>query len=192
MKTPYHPATIAAHAAGALDPQTGGVVPAWQPSTTYYRDASNALLRGDNLYARDQSDTLRQAEEVLRRIEGAAETRLFPSGMAAIAALVRALPRGARIVLQKGIYWGTTAWMREHCAMAELALTEVPAGEMAAAIADLEPELTFAEMPSNPWLEVVDIAALAQAGPGLLAVDATAATPLLLKPLALGADVVMH
>ena len=192
MKKHSRPATIAAHAAGALDPQTGGVVPAWQPSTTYYRDASNALVRGDNLYARDQSDTLRQAEEVLRQLEGAAETLLFPSGMAATAALFRTLPRGARVVLQKGIYWGTTAWVREFCAAAEIALTEVPAAEMVQAVGQLEPELTFAEMPSNPWLEVVDITALAEAGTGLLCVDATAATPVLMKPLGLGADVVMH
>ena len=61
------PATIAAHAAGAVDPQSGGVVPALQPSTTYLRDEDYALIRPDNIYSRADSDNLRQAEEVLRR-----------------------------------------------------------------------------------------------------------------------------
>ena len=61
MKKTLDPATIAAHAAGALDPQSGGVVPALQPSTTFLRDENYALIRPDNIYSRDNSYNMRQA-----------------------------------------------------------------------------------------------------------------------------------
>lgn len=192
MNKTHKPATIAAHAAGALDPQTGGVVPALQPSTTYLRDENYALIRPDNIYSRDNSDNLRQAEAVLRRLENAAETLLFPSGMAAIAAVFRALPNGARVILQSGIYWGTTQWVRDFCARRDVTLTEVDADDLLATAKARQADLIFVETPSNPWLKTVDIRALAGASDAILVVDATAATPILMQPLALGADIVMH
>ena len=186
------PATIAAHAAGAYDPQTGGVVPALQPSTTYLRDETYALMRPDNLYARDDSDNLRQAQEVLRRLEGAAETLLFPSGMAAIAAAFRTLPAGATAIVQSGIYWGTTAWVRAFCERRAITLVEVDADQIIATCTARPADMVFIETPSNPWLKTVDIAAVKAATTGILVVDATAATPILMQPLALGADLVMH
>lgn len=186
------PATIAAHAAGALDAQSGGVVPALQPSTTFIRDEDYALVRPDNIYSRDNSDNLRQAEEVLRQLEGASETLLFPSGMAAIAAVFRTLPNGATAVLQSGIYWGTTAWIREFCARREITLIEVDATDLQTTCASTPADLVFIETPSNPWLKSVDIGAVKAATSGLLVVDATAATPILTRALDFGADIVMH
>lgn len=198
MSKPKHPATIAAHAAGALDRDGAGVVPVIQTSTTYLRDESYTLIRPDNVYARDQSDTIRQAEEVLRQLENAAATLLFPAGMAAIAAVMRTLRAGDVAVLQSGIYWGTTAWVRDFCARRDVVLHEVDcsdAAALAALCAKVKPALVFVETPSNPWLKTTDIAAAAQAAHaqgGKLVVDATAATPILMQPLALGADIVMH
>jgi cystathionine gamma-synthase len=192
MKNDLKPATIAAHAAGALDPQSGGVVPALQPSTTFMRDENYDLLRDDNIYARDNSDNLRQAERVLQRLEGAADTLLFPSGMAAIAAVFRTLPNGACAVIQSGIYWGTTAWIRDFCARREIVLIEADVPELAQACATHDPALVFIETPSNPWLKTVDVQALSDATDATLVVDATAATPILMQPLAHGADIVMH
>ncbi len=186
------PATIAAHAAGALDPQSGGVVPALQPSTTFYRDASYTPIRSDNIYARDNSDNLRQAEEVLRQLEGAAETLLFPSGMAAIAAMFRTLPNGATAVLQSGIYWGTTEWVRDFCNRRQIKLIEAEADDLLATANAQSPDLVFIETPSNPWLETVDIRSLANASDATLVVDATAATPILTRALDHGAEIVMH
>ena len=186
------PATIAAHAAGAVDPQSGGVVPALQPSTTYLRDQDYQLLRQDNLYARADSDNVRQAEEVLRQLEGAAETLLFPSGMAAIAAVFRTLPAGAQVVLQSGIYWGTTAWVRDFCKRRQVKLDEVDADALIAHCQAANADLVFIETPSNPWLKTVDIAAVKAATSGLVVVDATAATPVLTRALDFGADLVMH
>ena len=192
MKKSHHPATIAAHAAGAIDPQSGGVVPAIQPSTTYVRDGDYALVRPDNSYARADSDNLRQAEEVLRRLEDAEDTLLFPSGMAAIAAVFRTLPDGATAILQSGIYWGTTAWITDFCARRGITLIQVDADGMVAICQSQQADLVFIETPSNPWLKSVDIQAVADASAATLVVDATAATPILTRALDHGADIVMH
>lgn len=188
------PATIAAHAAGGA----GGVVPSISPATTFLRDANYQLVNPDNIYLRDNSDGVRLAETVLARLEGAAAALVFPSGMAAIAALFRTLPDGASVVLQSGIYWGTTKWARDFCARRGIALHEVDASDadiLSAACAAHRPDLVFIETPSNPWLKTVDIAAAAEAAHkagGLLAVDGTAATPILTRALDFGADIVMH
>ncbi|WP_341368472.1 PLP-dependent transferase [Yoonia sp. BS5-3] len=192
MKKTVKPATIAAHAAGAIDLQSGGVVPALQPATTFVRDADYGLLRTDNIYSRDNSDNLRQAEAVLQRLENADETLLFPSGMAAIAAVFRTLPNGAKVILQSGIYWGTTAWVRMFCARRDITLTEVDADQLIASCVAIDIDLVFVETPSNPWLKTVDIAALRAVTKALLVVDATAATPILTRALDHGADIAMH
>jgi cystathionine gamma-synthase len=192
------PATIAAHAAGAVDASGGGVVPSIQPSTTFLRDADYQLVNPANIYLRDNCDGVRLAETVLARLEGAAEALVFPSGMAAIAALFRTLPNGASVVLQSGIYWGTTKWARDFCARRGITLHEVDAadaGALGAACTAHRPDLVFIETPSNPWLKTVDIRAAADAAHGaggLLAVDGTAATPILTRALDFGADIVMH
>ncbi|MBO9409117.1 aminotransferase class I/II-fold pyridoxal phosphate-dependent enzyme [Shimia sp. R9_1] len=192
------PETVLAQAGGALDMQSGGVVPPIQPATTYARDENYNLLNENNLYSRPHNDVVRQAEAVLAQLEGGAEALLFPSGMAAIAALFRTVPTGGRVVVQSGIYWGTTKWIREFCGRRQVAITEVDASDSAAlqaACAAGPAHLVWIETPSNPWLKVVDIAAAKQAADScgaLLAVDSTAASPLLSKPLTLGADIVMH
>ena len=135
---------------------------------------------------------------MLARLENAEEALLFPSGMAAIAALFRTLPNGATVVVQSGIYWGTTKWLRDFSARRQITLHEIDAADAEAleqACAEHKPDLVFIETPSNPWLKTVDIAHAAEhahkAG-GLLAVDSTAATPVLQRPLEHGADIVMH
>jgi len=151
-----------------------------------------ALLRPDNIYARDDSDTVRMAENLLCQLEEAADTLLFPAGMAAIAAVFRTLQAGDVAIVQSGIYWGTTKWVRDFCARRAIDLHELDASDTAAltaACATHKPTLVFVETPSNPWLKTVDIHAAAQATHaqgGVLVVDATAATPILM------ADIVMH
>ncbi|PHR18529.1 MAG: cystathionine gamma-synthase [Hoeflea sp.] len=190
--------TIAAQAGGVIDMPSGGVVPPVQPSTTFVRDEEYALVNPDNIYSRDNSDIVRIAENVLARLENAEEALLFPSGMAAIAALFRTLPNGATVVVQSGIYWGTTKWLRDFSARRQITLHEVDAANADAleqACAEHKPDLVFIETPSNPWLKTVDIAhaaELAHKAGGLLAVDSTAATPVLQRPLEHGADIVMH
>jgi cystathionine gamma-synthase len=198
MTNRLKPATIAAHAAGAIDHQSAGVVPPVQLATTFMRDENYALIRPDNIYSRDNSDTVRLAENLLCQLEEAEDTLLFPAGMAAIAAVFRTLLAGDTVVIQSGIYWGTTKWVRDFCARRDVILHEMDASntiDLQAACEIHKPMLVFIETPSNPWLKTVDIAAAAAAtrhNGGILVVDATAATPILMKPLALGADIVMH
>lgn len=193
-----HPDTILAQLGGGIDDATGGVVPPLQPSTTYARGRDYRPLAEGYVYGRDDSSVVRIAESVLAKLEGAASSLLFPSGMAAIAALMRTVPNGGAIVLQSRIYWGATKWVRDFCARRGIRLFEVDAadaGAFAQAIARARPNIVFIETPSNPWLKTVDIAAAAAAAHGVgatLAVDATAATPILSRSLQFGADIVMH
>ncbi|WP_339638103.1 aminotransferase class I/II-fold pyridoxal phosphate-dependent enzyme [uncultured Sulfitobacter sp.] len=197
-KPNLHPATIAAQAAGAIDPASGGVVPPVQFATTYLRDENYALVNPDNVYLRSHNENTRVAERILNALEGAEETLIFPSGMAAIAAVFRTVPNGARVVVQSQIYWGTTKWIRDFCNRRQISLHEVDASDLDAfnTLCRAEkPDLCLIETPSNPWLRITDIAGAAAAAHEVgatLVVDSTAASPVLSHPLEHGADIVMH
>ncbi|GAA6181518.1 cystathionine gamma-synthase [Shimia sp. NS0008-38b] len=192
------PETILAQAGGAIDMQSGGVVPPIQPATTFARDEDYNPLNANNVYARPHNDVVRQAEGVLAELESGAAALLFPSGMAAIAALFRTVPSGGRVIVQSGIYWNTTKWIREFCKRRQIVIDEVDASDstaLAAVCAQGPANVVWVETPSNPWLKVTDVAAAKQAAKScgaLLAVDSTAASPILTNPLKLGADIVMH
>jgi cystathionine gamma-synthase len=197
MKKDLKPATFAAHAGGAYDETSGGVVMPIQPSTTYRRDTDYAPLNPDNVYIRPHNEPVRAAEAIIADLEGAAEALLFPAGMAAIAAAFRWLPTGAKAVVQSGIYWGTTKWLRGFAERRGIELVEVDASHpdaLAEAIGQ-SVDLVFVETPSNPWLKTTDIAKAAElthAAGGILVVDSTAASPILTRPIDFGADIVMH
>lgn len=192
------PATLMAQAGGAVDLQSGGVVPPIQPATTFLRDEDYAPINPANTYARDHNDTARIVEGLLSNLEGAAASLLFPSGMAAIAALFRTVPTGGAVIVQSGIYWGTTAWITTFCERRDIAMHVVDASDtaaLAALCARVKAHLVWIETPSNPWLKTVDIAAAAvsaKVAGAVLAVDNTAATPILCQPMSHGADFVMH
>jgi cystathionine gamma-synthase len=191
-------ATIAAQAGGYIDAASGGVVPPIQPSTTFARDRSYQPHPTGNIYARDDNDVGRIAEALLAQLDNAEAALLFPNGMAAIAAVFRALPGGATVLVQSQIYWGTTKWLREFCARRSVTLIEADLSDIGQAqslCAQHQSDLVFIETPSNPWLRTTDIALVAEAthaAGGRLVVDATAATPILTRALDFGADIVMH
>ena len=193
-----HPATIAAQAGGLLDTGTGGVVPPIHPATTFVRDETYTPSVDGNVYSRSHAPNGRMVEKVLAQLEGGAESMVFPSGMAAVAAVFRTVPSGATVLVQSQIYWGTTAWIREFCTRRAITLIEVEAADtdaFAQACAEHKPHLAWVETPSNPWLRIVDIAAVADAAHSVgatLVVDSTAASPVLSQPLSFGADIVMH
>lgn len=190
--------TIAARAGGFVDDGSGGVVPPMQPSTTFVRDSDYNLVVPENSYGRDNNDQVRLAENIVCQLEGGDEALLFASGMAAISSLVSFLKRGQTLLLQSGIYWGTTAYVRSFCEHREVNLIEADSSDTKAfseIIRDKKPDLVFVETPSNPWIRICDVSEISKAA-GLvgacLAVDSTAATPILMQPLALGADIVVH
>ena len=196
--TGLHPDSLLAHAGGGFDPATGAIVPPIQTATTFVRNEDYEPIGPGHIYSRDDNALYKKAEKLIADLEGGEDSRLFASGMAAIAAVARSVKPGGTILAQSGIYWGTTLFLRKHCARNNIALIEADASDFEAfhdEFSVTQPDLVWLEVPSNPFLKVADISKIAElcrpAG-ALLAVDATAATPLILKPLALGADLVMH
>lgn len=193
-----HPDTLAARASGFTDEASGGVVPPLQPSTTFIRDEDYNLVVPENSYGRDHNDQVRLAEKIICELERGEESLLFASGMASIDALLTSLTRGDKLILQSGIYWGNTAFVRDYCKRYEVDLIEADSADtdtFIGLIAKEKPDMVFVETPSNPWIKLCDVTALSQAcreAAAVLVVDATAATPVLMQPLSLGADIVMH
>lgn len=196
--TGLHPSTIAAQAAGQTDDSSGGVVPPIHPATTFARGEDYVPLVDGNVYSRSHSPNGRMVEAVLAELEGAADAMVFPSGMAAVAAVFRTLRASDTVLVQSQIYWGTTAWIRDFCTRRGITLIEVEASDTSAfttACETLKPALAWIETPSNPWLRVIDISACAQAvhaSGGLLVADMTTSTPVLTRAISFGADIVMH
>lgn len=197
-RPPFRPETIAAHAGQQNGRTSGPAVAPIEVATTYLRDEHYCLAPDGRIYGRDENGTVAALEQLVAELEGAAHALAFSSGMAAIAALVRTLERGQGLVIQRGIYWGTTQWVRTHCGRRGIALLETDATDKDTLVQGIEesrPALVFVETPSNPFLGIVDIRAAARAAHGVgavLAVDSTLATPILTNPHRLGADIVMH
>jgi cystathionine gamma-synthase len=195
------PATLAARALGRVDPATGAVAPPISVSTNYEREPDGSWPGGRS-YGRDRNPTTEHAEALLAALEGGAEARLFASGMAAATALFEALlARGGpapHVVAPLSMYWSLRAWLEQRAERGLLELDLVPNGDDAALARALRPgrtALVWAETPSNPTCRITDLAATAERARGagaLLAVDGTLATPVLTRPLALGADLVLH
>jgi len=195
------PETIAAQAAGAIDEATGAVVPAIHIATTFERAPDNSYPNG-LVYSRADNVTTRQAEQVINHLEGGARTLLLGSGMAAATALFLALRHpgeaSTHVVAPKVMYWSLRNWLINEAPAYGLTASffdNADLATLAAAIRPGETRLVWLETPANPLWTITDIAAAARvahdAG-ALIAVDSTGATPVLTRPLALGADVVMH
>ena len=195
---PLKPETLAAQALHRIDPQTGGLVPPIQPSTTYARDADYRLLAEPYAYSRDANPTAEPAEALLAALEGGPLARLFASGKAAAAAVLQALAPGDHVVAPRLMYWGLRNFLVDFAETWGLGLDLFDPADpeaLARAVSPGRTKLVWIETPCNPTWEVIDIAASAalahQAGARLV-VDSTVATPVLTRPLVLGADLVMH
>src|SRR5262249_36483742 len=191
-----HPATLAAQALGWTDQATGAVVLPLHTATTFERDPDNQYRRGRS-YGRADNPSYDQPEALITALEEGAASLLFASGMAAAAAVFDSLPPESHVVAPRVMYWA----LRRRLALAgneELAVDCVDATSRDALRSAVRPgqtRLVWIETPANPLWSVTDIAAvadIAHSAGALLAVDSTAATPVLTRPLALGADIVMH
>lgn len=192
-----HPATLAAQALGSTDASTGAVVLPIHTATTFLRDPDNQYRRGRS-YGRADNPSYDQPQALLTALEGGAATLLFSSGMAAAAAVFQSLPRDAHVVAPRVMYWGLRSWLKNFAEAWGIAVDFVDATSLDAIRQAVRPgrtRLVWIETPANPLWSVTDIAGsaeIAHSASALLAVDGTAATPVLTRPLALGADVVMH
>ncbi|MEV0085844.1 cystathionine gamma-synthase [Saccharopolyspora sp. NPDC003752] len=190
-------ATRAIHAGQEADPTTGSVIVPIHATSTYAQDGVGGM-RGGYEYSRTGNPTRTALEECLAALEGGRHGRAFASGMAATDAVLRAtLKPGDHLVIPDDAYGGTfrlvdkvlTAWGVEY--------TPAPVSDVDAVRAAIRPntKVIWVETPTNPLLNIGDIAALAQvsrdAGTKLV-VDNTFASPYLQQPLELGANVVVH
>ncbi len=190
------PRTLMAQALGAEDPTTKAVVPPLHVATTYIRDPDNQYRSG-YIYGRPDNATVRQTEDLIAALEEAPAALLFGSGMAAATAVVLALDPGAHIVASKVMYWGFRNWLG-NATRYGYEVEFVDSSDLAALRQSVRPgktKLVWVETPANPLWTITDIAAaaeIAHAAGALLCVDSTVATPVLTRPLSLGADIVMH
>jgi cystathionine gamma-synthase len=192
-----HPATLAAQALGEVDAATGALIPPLHTATTYQRDPDNQYRRGRS-YGRADNPTVDHAQAVLNALDGGAGCLLFASGMAAASTVFQALAPGDHVIAPQVMYWGLRHWLLSFARPWGLEVELIDTGDLAALSAALRPgrtKLVWLETPANPTWAIADIAAaadLAHEAGARLAVDGTAATPVLTRPLALGADLVMH
>jgi cystathionine gamma-synthase len=189
--------TLAIHAGQEPDPRTGAVVPPIYQTSTYAQDAVGAPRLGYE-YARSGNPTRDALQECLAALEGGRRGLAFASGLAAEDTLLRALCRpGDHVVVPNDAYGGTFRLFAKVARKWGLDFT-------VADLSDVDDvrlktrdttRIVWVETPTNPLLNVADIAALAQLAHdrgALLVVDNTFASPYLQQPLALGADIVVH
>jgi cystathionine gamma-synthase len=196
-RQPPKPATIAAQGLGWTDAATGAVVLPIQPATTYIRDPDNQYRRGRN-YARADNPGYDQPQALLTALEGGAASLVLSSGMAAATTLFRALPLGAHIVGPLVMYHSLRRWIAAYAADGHIAADFVDTTSLDAlrkAVIPGRTRLVWIETPANPLWSITDLAGAAEIAHGagaLLAVDSTIASPVLTRPIELGADIVMH
>ncbi len=198
MSEHYGFETKAIHAGQTPDPTTGAVVPPIYQVSTYKQDGVGGA-RGGHDYSRSINPTRTALEECLAELEGGVRGLAFASGMAASDTLLRTLlAPGDHAVIPNDAYGGTfrlyarvlERWGVDH--------TPVALGDLDAVRAAFQPGRTkvlWIETPTNPMLNIADIAALSTLAHEFgvtVVVDNTFASPYLQQPLALGADVVVH
>lgn len=188
--------TLAVHAGAEPDAQTGALAPPIHLSTTFRHGPAGE--RNDGLeYQREDHPTQRRLQDALAALEDGGCALAFASGMAAITAMLESLPSGSRAIIPDDCYSGLRALAREFLPERGIETIAVDLGDLDAARAACAQgaALVWVETPSNPRMKICDIAALARiahAHDALLVCDNTFATPVLQRPLQLGADVVMH
>ena len=194
--TTSHPATLAVHAGNAPDESTGAVAPPLHLSTTFRHGPAGERVAGYE-YQREGNPTNDRLREALAALEGGETACTFASGMAAMTTLLECLPQGARVLFPDDCYSGLRMLFQEYLPERGIVAGVVDMGDLDAvrAACATPVSMLWIETPSNPLMKISDIASLAgigRASGAIVVVDNTFATPLLQRPLALGADVVMH
>lgn len=194
--TTHRPCTLAVHAGNHADPATGAVAPPIHLATTFRHGPAGERIAGYE-YQREGDPTNDRLREALVALEGGATALTFASGMAAMTTLLESLPAGSRVLFPDDCYSGLRMLFSEFLPERGLVVETVDMADLDAVRAACATPLAvlWIETPSNPLLKVCDIAALAEIGHAagaLVIADNTFATPLLQRPLALGADIVMH
>jgi cystathionine gamma-lyase len=198
MKQPskHQLATRAIHAGQQPDPSTGAIMTPIYATSTYVQKSP-----GDHQgweYSRSHNPTRDAYEKCIADLEGGSRGLAFASGMAATATVLELLDSGDHVVAMDDLYGGSFRLfnnVRERSAGLKFSFT--PIEDIDALKAAMRPEtrMIWVETPTNPMLKIVDIAAVAEVARqhgALLVVDNTFASPMLQRPLELGADIVVH
>ena len=188
--------TLAVHAGPGVDTATGAVTEPIHLSTTFEREADGSYPHGF-LYSRNHNPNRNGLEAALAALEGGAASAAFGSGLASVTAIFQDLQPGEHVVAPKDIYHGTANVLKHLFAKWQVSATFVDMTDLDATRRALQPNtrIVWIETPSNPLIQCVDIAAIAdiahRAGARAVA-DNTFASPALQRPFDLGCDMVMH
>jgi methionine-gamma-lyase len=192
------------HAGQHTDPATGAVsTPIYQTSTFAFRNADEGAARFSGRdpgykYTRLGNPTTAALEECVAILEGGCGAVAAATGMAAVNNVyLTFLEQGAHVVATEALYGPSRLILEQEYVRFGISATFVDSSDLAAIEAAMRPQtrLVYIESPANPTLKLTDLAACAEIvhrGGALLAVDNTFATPVLQRPLELGADIVLH
>ena len=188
--------TLAVHAGRRTDPATGAVTPPIHLSTTFERGPDGEYPLGFS-YSREGNPTRQSLEECLASLEGGKEALAFSSGLAVATALLQGLEPGDHIVAPADVYFGLRQVIGGVFAKWPLETTYVDMTDLGAVQAAMRPNtrLVLIETPSNPLLQITDLAAvarMARAANAITVCDGTFTTPVLQRPLDCGIDMIWH
>jgi cystathionine gamma-lyase len=188
--------TLAIHAGQKPDPSTGAVMTPIYATSTYVQE-SPGVHKGYE-YSRTQNPTRMAYEECLAALEKGRRGYAFASGLAATATLLEVLDSGSHVICMDDVYGGTyRLFERVRARSAALSFSFVDLNDMKAVKAAITPDtrMIWCETPTNPLLKIVDIERLAEFARKWdiwLVVDNTFSSPIVQRPLELGAHVAMH
>ncbi|MCY4191628.1 MAG: PLP-dependent aspartate aminotransferase family protein [Rhodospirillaceae bacterium] len=177
------------------DPTTGSILPPIYETATFVLEKVGKDKGFD--YTRSSNPTRQVLEENLAAIEGAQYGVCFASGMASVDSVMKLLSAGDHVVCSDDVYGGVSRHFNRVLARYQLSFSFVDSSDAAAVRAAIKPEtrMLWIETPTNPLLKVTDMEAMAEIAREndiLLGVDSTFATPVFLRPLEFGADIVVH
>ena len=187
--------TTIIHAGIAPDPVTGSIVPPIYETATFVLDEVGRDKGFD--YTRSSNPTRQVLEDNLAAIEGGAHGVSFASGMSAVDSCLRTLDAGDHVVCTDDVYGGVTRLFDRVLSRHDVGVTYVDSSRPETVRQAVRPEtrMLWIETPTNPLLKVTDLAAMAEIAREhdlIYAVDSTFATPIFLRPLEYGADIVVH
>lgn len=188
--------TLAIHAGHNVDPATGAVAPPLYLSTTFERGEDGSYPYGYS-YSRSNNPNRVALETRMTALEGGAAALAFASGSAATFTLLQALQPGDHVVAPSDAYYGTAVILRQILGPWGLEASYVDMADLDEVEHAIRPttKIVWTETPSNPLLRITDIAAVAERAHvqgATVVCDNTWASPILQRPLELGADIVMH
>ena len=187
--------TQCVHAGQTPDPLTGAIIPPIYQTATYVLPEVGKDLGFD--YTRSSNPTRQVLEANLAALENGKHGVCYASGMSAVDAIMKLLQSGDHVVCSDDVYGGVSRHFNQVLSTYGLKFTYVDSTDSQNVANAIRPEtkLIWLETPSNPLIKITDLAAVAKIGKAAgipVGVDSTFATPIFLRPLELGADIVMH